>query len=376
MERGERIPALNFLNKDLEISTKINNPICIAESKNNLGLLFSSMGEFERSNEYYQSSLNFFEKFGDTESIAIILNNLGDLQIREGKWEESKINLEKALNLSSKPIAKISALLTLGELFKVKKEYERSKLFFEDAFRIIEKCDFKQKKIEYFNKLGELYLSWYNYEKEEQYLKLARVQIEEALKLSREYNMPENEAISYRNIGLVQYREIEIDNAIKSLNNSIEIFNQLDSNYESVCSAIELAKIFYEIGNNQESEKIAKSVLFDSIHKDFKILQIKGHILLGDITQKTNYYFDAILISKFNSEIYKRTCYLILERIRKTDPELKIKLLEKIKDINQDKIFDQFLNILISKLNGKKSEITNELPDSLNEQLHVFTVPS
>ena len=373
LEIGEWNIAMEYLSKDLEISTRKNSLYGIAESKNNLGLLFSTMGEFDKAIEFYQNSLEIFEKLCDTEKKAIVLNNLGDLQIKAGDWNNAKRNLEESLNLSSSPHDKIGALLNMGNLLKKEKEYEEAKLYFDRAFEIIEKIGVKSRKIEFLNELGELYFSWYCSNKNEENLNLAREHFEEGLRLSKEYTMPLSAATSLRNIGLVQAKLNEVDEAIRLIKESIEVFNKLGSNYESASSAITLAKILFENGNREEAEVMVKRGLFDSIRKDFKILQIEGHILLGDLTQSVDYYLDSLRISKFNSKIYMRTCYLILEHIKKVDDNVKIKLLQRIKDVNQDEHFENFLNILIAMLIGKEFIINDELPSSLQKELHVFS---
>lgn len=371
MEVGDWNIAMSYIKRDFELSMKIDSTLGKAESQGNMGLLCSKMGLFNDAFNHYQRALILFEELGDLEKKVRTLNNLGDLQIKAGNWEEAKRNLEEALETASNPITKISILLDIGNLLKIEKEYKKAHSSYNKAAEIIEKIGAKPRKIDFLNKLGELYYSCYRNNEDNKWLKLAIRQFEEAFKLSKEYNIIISKAYSLKNIAMVQAIN-DIENAIITLKESIEIFDRIGSNYDSACSVIQLARLLFENGNNQEAMFMAEKGLLNSMRRDFKILQIESSILLGDITQKEEYYIDAQKIALFNPKIYKRTCYMIIRHTKKLDNKIKIELFKDMKNINQDKDFDEFLNTLILMLKGNKYNIGENLPTSLREELLIF----
>jgi len=379
MERGNWKSAFYYLNIDLEITTGIGNSFQIAECYNNMGLLFSKRGMFERAIEFYRTGLEAFKESEDLEKKVIIFNNIGDLLIKTGHWEEANNNLKNSLSISSNlkvsQYAKLNLYLTIGNLLTLERKYKKAKICFNQSRDIIRKIEPNPRKIDYFNKIGKLYLNCYNTNENEEYLEYALINLEAALKINEKYNIPLSKGISLRYVGIAQLKSKEIDKAINSLNNSITIFSEIASHYEELISTIELAKLFFNIEKNEKAITIVKSCLFDSIQFDYKILQIRSYILLGDFSRIFSYYLNALEISTFDPIIYKRTCYLILGRLKEEDnAEIKIKLLISIKNINQDKYFGKFLSLLIAKLKGEDIAISDdELPTSLREELQVFT---
>ena len=223
--------------------------------------------------------------------------------------------------------------------------------------------------------MGKLYLSWHNENNDEECLSIAIIYFVEALKLNETYDIKLSKGKSLRYIGIAKSKCNKIKESTDSLKESIKILEELGSHYEATCSAIELAKLFFENGNIFKARILMKSCLCDAKQYDFKILQIKAYIFLGDIYQKIDCYINGLKVSMFEPRIYKRTCYLILNRIEKEENiNRKIKFLQIIKDINQDRYFECFLNVLITELIGEKPVSSIDiLPDALKKELEIFT---
>ena len=158
---------------------------------------------------------------------------------------------------------------------------------------------------------------------------------------------------------------------------SIETLRRLGAFFELQKTLIEYAKSLFESDNLIEAEMIAKTVAFDTWHNDYKELSVKAYLLLGDIVmkqeQKYGYYLDALKASEFNPKIYIRTCFILIFRMKNMERQLQLKFINSLKEANKDrdKYFDQFLEALNAKLEGKKYNIS-ELPKSLKQEFDSF----
>ena len=70
-------PAIEFFQQALEISRKITERNGEASSLGNLGLAYSSLGQYQQAIQFHQQSLEIRREIGDRNGEAYSLNNLG-----------------------------------------------------------------------------------------------------------------------------------------------------------------------------------------------------------------------------------------------------------------------------------------------------------
>ena len=87
--KGEWERAIEFYQKDLEISEKLGDRHGMAQTFNNLGLVYQSKGEWDRAIEFYQKSLELKEKLGDRHGMALTWGNLGHVLFEKGETKEA-----------------------------------------------------------------------------------------------------------------------------------------------------------------------------------------------------------------------------------------------------------------------------------------------
>jgi tetratricopeptide (TPR) repeat protein len=69
----------------------------MAQTYNNLGLVYADQGEWERAIEMYEQALQTFERLDDVHGMAQTLGNLGLVYARQGEWERTIEMYEQAL---------------------------------------------------------------------------------------------------------------------------------------------------------------------------------------------------------------------------------------------------------------------------------------
>lgn len=94
--RDERVEALQFAGKALQLSHSIGDPRGVAEAQTALGIFASMTDDFETARCNYEQSLPVFQRIGDRDNEAITLNGIGYARKRTGDLEESLENFTRA----------------------------------------------------------------------------------------------------------------------------------------------------------------------------------------------------------------------------------------------------------------------------------------
>ncbi len=271
------------------------------------------------------------------------------------------------------PISTVDVLANFGELLRLEEQYSDAFAKFEKAIKIVNQVGSKPKEIDILEKLGDTHLDQYIAYKMEENLSSAKKFYVLASKLAKSLNMPLQEATATRGIGIVQAKKGDLAASKKSFMGSIEILRRLGACYELQKTLLEYAKILYETNVLVESEMVAKASAFDALRNDYRELLVKLYLLLGDIEirkeEQYEYYLEALRASEFNPKIYVRTCFIMIFRMKTMEGQILLKFIDSLKEANKDRdiYFNQFLEALDAKLNGKKYDISG-LPSSLEQE--------
>jgi tetratricopeptide (TPR) repeat protein len=410
--------AIEFYEQALAISREIGHRRGEGNVLGNIGLAYSDLGEIRKAIELYEEALTIFREIGDrggegavlvslgesnmvlgdwdkslqlfNDALKIfetiesltrqseVLSYIGELQIKSGEWEDARKNLEKSLELSNRttPVGKIDALMNIGELFSVEDRYEDAFLSFKEALRIASDSELSTKKVKICNKIVRARLMEFESNKSQESLLRAKNYCISALKLARDLQMPLDQGISLRNMGIVCFRYNQINKSKSYFRQSLEKFQTLGARYELARTYLELAKTLAETNMLQEAEEMTKVCAFDATHKEFKELKVRSYMLLGDIIWKQDsslygYYLTALKTAIFNPKIYTRTIFLIIYRMKRMERDTTIEFIKALREVNIEVHFDAFLSALASKIQGADYSI-EDLPVELKEELDNF----
>jgi len=119
----------------------------------------------------------------------------------------------------------------------------------------------------------------------------------------------------------------------------------------------------------------AKTAAFDALRNDYREPLVKTYLLLGDIAmsqeKQYGYYLDCLKEAEFNPKIYVKTCFFIIFRMKKMEKQVLLRFIRSLKEINKDKSFNNFLDALNARIDGKECDTTG-LPSSLVQELKSF----
>jgi tetratricopeptide (TPR) repeat protein len=379
---GEIRKAIEYYDLALAIARKIEDSEGEGIWLLSLGEANMVFGDWDKSLQLFNDALKIFETIESLTKQGKVLSTIGELQIKLGEWEDARKNLEKSLELYNRttPVGAIDVLVNLGELDSLEDSYEEASSKFQKAFEISSELELSPKKVNIFNKIGRDYLMEFEFNKSQESLAQAKNYCESALKLAKDLQRPLDQGISLRNLGIVYSKYGQINDSKNYFIQSLEIFQTLGARYELATTYLELAKTLAENNKLLEAEEKTKVCAFDAIRRNFKELEVRSYMLLGDIVWEQDnsqygYYLTALKTAIFNPKIYTRTIFLLIDRMKRMEKDTTIKFIAALKEVNIEVHFGVFLTALASKIQGKDYTIEGLLVE-LQEEFDNFTIAS
>jgi len=83
----------------LETAKSINYNQGIADNYNSIGVIYSSIKDWKKSIAFFRKSINYQQRAGNNLREAIVISNIGDVYLKTGKKDSSRIYIEKAYDM-------------------------------------------------------------------------------------------------------------------------------------------------------------------------------------------------------------------------------------------------------------------------------------
>lgn len=167
-ERGTYSSALDYYQKSLEIYQKIGHQQGRASVLKAIGIIYNYQGKYPEALETYQKSLQIFEQIGDKIGLAETLNNLGGLYINQGNKAKALIFFQKALKThqeSNNQAGLARGMNNVGGIYIDKKNYDSAMYFFEQALLTEKKAGISEATSSAFSNIAEIYAHKLEYTK-------------------------------------------------------------------------------------------------------------------------------------------------------------------------------------------------------------------
>ena len=250
-----------------------------ASSLDNIGLLYSEIGDFSKAEQYYLPASYIYKLvLGETHpEYAASLNNLGNLYRNIGDYPKAEQYYLQSLAILKTTTGEnnpdyASALNNLGNLYRNTGDYTKAEQYYLPSIAIM-KSAFGERHPQYaalLNNLGLLYTDMGNYAKAEQYYLLAV----DIYKSAPRENHPKY-AISLKNLGNL-YRDIgDSANAEHCYFQSIAILKSaFGENHPDYATALnDIGRLYYKCKDYSKSElylyraqEISKSGFLQSLN--------------------------------------------------------------------------------------------------------------
>ncbi len=137
-ERVNYREPLQWLERALVIQTDVPS-MQKAYALNSAGALYSNLGDMIRAKIYYESALPLFLEGNDRKGMAIILNNLGNMEFNEKNFEKARQFYEESLT-HGEPVSWTSAMtsINLGSLARLRGDWEQARTYYQRTKEISE----------------------------------------------------------------------------------------------------------------------------------------------------------------------------------------------------------------------------------------------
>jgi tetratricopeptide (TPR) repeat protein len=274
--KGQWDTAIDYYEKSLEIKEKIGDIYGIGQTYNNLGLVYADKGQWDTAIDYYEKDLEISEKIGDISGIGQTYNNLGSVYARKGQWDTAIDYYEKSLEIKEK----------IGDIYGIGQTYNNLGSVYARKGQWDTAIDYYEKDLEISEKIGDIYgmaTTWENLA--EAYC--GKNDIDTALNYcNNSFEVLEkrgdklNLAEAHRIYGIIFRKRKEFMRSKEELEKSIKIYMELSVIYGLADAYFELAMTFLEIGDKKNTEEYFSKALeiFRKLKVNHKIKKVEEQL--------------------------------------------------------------------------------------------------
>ncbi|MFQ5910301.1 MAG: tetratricopeptide repeat protein [Thermoplasmata archaeon] len=127
-ERGDGDKALECFSRSVKISKEIGHHAFLANHLNNIGIIYMDRGEYKKALDYYERSLAIKEKIGDQLGISHSLGNIAIVHSNRGDYDKALEYNRRSLSMASRignQLGVANDLLNIGIIHRERGDYER-----------------------------------------------------------------------------------------------------------------------------------------------------------------------------------------------------------------------------------------------------------
>jgi len=222
-KQGEWQRAIQLFQQALEITERLGDSQGMAETYNNLGLVYADQGEWQRAIELYEQSLEIMERLRDSHGMAKTYGNLGAVYYRQGEWQRAIELYEKDLEISERlgdTHGMAHTYTSLGLVYADQGEWQRAIQLFEQALEIMQRLGDSQGMAQTYGNLGAVYYRQGEWQR-------AIELYEKDLAISQRLGDSHGMAQTYNNLGLVYADQGEWQRAIELYGQALETMERL-----------------------------------------------------------------------------------------------------------------------------------------------------
>lgn len=233
--------AINLALQAKKLASDIGYPRGEAYALKNVGMVFYMRGLYVQTLDYWNQSLDVFEKIKDDAGIANIVGNIGAVYFNQGADDKALEYTLKALQLAEKlgdTLRIISASINVGSIYHNKKDPVALNYLLK-AVPLVEQSNNSDALIVITGNIGEIYFDDNNNQKAVEYF----------TKSIKAAGNSSEAAFSYNGIGKVNLREGKFETALQNHNTALEIAEKADDKFQVIRSLRGIADV-YEKQNN------------------------------------------------------------------------------------------------------------------------------
>jgi CHAT domain-containing protein/Tfp pilus assembly protein PilF len=253
--------AFQSYQQSLDLYREIGNLLGESAALIGLGITYDFLGQYQKAINYYQQSLTLVHNIGGRVGKAgegTCLGNLGKAYCSLGKYHEAIDCQNKSLEIAQEfenHHAEATALGNLGTTFSSQGQYKKAIDYYERQLTLARKIG---DRLEEVHALGSLGLVFYTIKQEDQ----AMAHYQESLDIARKIEARCEEANNLANIAAAYCNfSGKYDEAINYFNQSLIIYQELDSLFGKACSLSGLGMVYRAKGKYQQALELYQQAL-------------------------------------------------------------------------------------------------------------------
>ncbi|MCU0438660.1 MAG: tetratricopeptide repeat protein [Raineya sp.] len=255
--------SLEYAEKGLLLAHKVKDTASIAYLYTFIGVLYKSMGNYEKALEYYKKAIPINTQIKNEQGNAGIYNNIAFVYRLQGKYKNSLEYYLKSLRFfeNAKSQKQVSNVLNnIGSLYSDQKNYEKAIDYFHQSLIIAQKLPDTLGIAFAYNNIGEVY------QKQGKW-KEAKNNFTQSLVWKKKKNHLRSIASGYANLGLVFQEEHKLDSAKYFLEEASKIYKQIDDTNGFIETLLRLG----EMQTKQNEYQLASQYYQEALDQSLKI---------------------------------------------------------------------------------------------------------
>ena len=245
----------------------------------NLARDYNGMGLKELALSYYLEAEKIGVEINNESALAIVMGNLGVLDLESGRYKDAKDRIEKALLINKKlgnyPET-VDNLVNLSGIVFYLGDLEKSKEYLEMALEISNKYNYRYGKLMTLINNGSVEFAQGN-------MGVSLSNFQESLKLSRELGAKKGEIDSLQNIAVIYTVLKKWEEAIIFANEALDISKKSGITYSEVALQIVLGNIYIKTGELEKAMIISNDSLELSRKIGYKQKEIINLLIIANI---------------------------------------------------------------------------------------------
>ena len=246
---GKQDSAIYYMQKCYDMKELEKNDLGMCECSNLLGLMLSKKGDYIKSLQQFQRSLQLAQKLHADENTLMAINNIAILYQSQGNKPKAVEYYEKALVLAKKqddPLLLASVLAGMGNVYVLMNENNKAYNIYKKAFDIRKEFGNELMIAKSYSDLGYVCFNLSQYEKALAYYK-------SAIEIFDRTGSTNDLSFSYYNVGNIYYEKKDFIKAIDFYQKSLTLSEENDDLERITTEHQKLGESYNEIKKYKEA---------------------------------------------------------------------------------------------------------------------------
>ena len=298
---GDKAKALSNYEEALPLFRQVGDKAGEATTLNNIGKVYSDLGDKAKALSYYEEALPLFRQVGDKAGEATTLNNIGKVYSDLGDKAKALSNYEEALPLRRQvgdKAGEATTLCNIGAVYDDLGDKAKALSNYEEALPLFRQVGDKAGEAVTLNNIGKVYSDLGDKAK-------ALSNYEEALPLFRQVGDKAGEATTLNNIGKVYSDLGDKAKALSNYEEALPLRRQVGDKAGEATTLCNIGKVYSDLGDkakalsNYEEALSFKRQVGDKAGEATTLNNI-GVVYddLGDKAKALSYYQKALPLSR------------------------------------------------------------------------------